>query len=897
MMRLHSIEVKNWRKHAEKKIELGEKTTVIYGPNETGKSTILEALSRGFFDRSSSEAKEIRRIKPLTARGSVSSIIKIQFSLKDGEYLVEKTFNHNSGTLLYEIKDSKRNLLAQDDSADKILIDKLEADLQTSGASKPSKWGAFYWLWTPQDKRELPSEGNTTSSLHLDQSKGTVLVTPKFHSVQEGINSLYSQYFTKTGGNRRKSPLMETEEELNSLKIERGRLTLRIRDVDDNKRELEKKLRELPKHEEIVNKSKSELEIAKRDASDFAKIEVELEASSAIIREIQRNIDEALQAIQELQESSNQIQDLQKEENNIRDNLSRIEAICNQLESQLKEINKEIEDKSNELRNCDELTADANILYKKYNVLHQINDLEEKIERIKKLDEKLEELRSKEKPLLITQKDLEELDRNQIQIKILKERLTESGLYVTINPGEKDNLSVEVDGNKIKDQKTATGTQNVKVFYEDLGEVNVSANLQKALDIKVDIERLQSRINDALQKTSVSSIEILKELYAEQTDISNEIRNFLFERKGVDEKSLKEIEAELETKKEKYLNYEAIERSELAIKSNPTDIDLGELVRQRESEREKSSNELNSLREKRENISSNFHDNRSEMIELRIRCEQISEQLIKSLKHQQDLIRKYGSEENQKKILEEEREKLGAKKGEHKAIEERYKKIEEGPLARIKSLENKIENQENIIQQHRASVEQLKGQIIQGSLDGSYSQLSDVESRIEALEDRFQREEIRANSFKLLKDVLEAQYHQALRSVTEPIKHDVEEYLSYVTGNLHEEVKLDKNLLPICLGERGTEELSLEFEDGSSGLKEILALCIRLAVAKHLSEIDSQCLVLDDPFVHVSSDRSEKMIELINKVVDEEGLQVVVLTHRQMEFASFAGEMIDIRNP
>ena len=98
------------------------------------------------------------------------------------------------------------------------------------------------------------------------------------------------------------------------------------------------------------------------------------------------------------------------------------------------------------------------------------------------------------------------------------------------------------------------------------------------------------------------------------------------------------------------------------------------------------------------------------------------------------------------------------------------------------------------------------------------------------------------------------------------------------------------------LGERGIQEVSLEFTDGSSGLQEVLTLCVRLAVAKHLSEKEPQCLILDDPFVHVSSDRSNRMIELVNEAIDEHGLQVIVLTHRQMEFAGFAGKMVDIQS-
>ena len=897
-MRLHSIEVENWRKLRKKEIEFDDRATVIYGPNETGKSTILEALSRGFFDRSSSRAEEIRKITPLTALGSVSSTVEIEFILNNKKYLVEKTFNHNRGSSLYGLEDSRKTILAQDDDADRLLIEMLEADLQTTRPSKPSKWGAFYWLWTPQENRELPSEGDPTTSLHLDQSEGTVLVTPKFHSVQDRINSRYFEYFTRTGRTKSRSPLLETENELNSLKIRSEGLNLKIQTVDDYKKEFEEKLRELPRHEDILNKSKLDLEKAREEASDFSKIEAELETSRIKIREIERNIEDASKAIEELQESSSRIQDLQKEERTIRGNLSKVEAVCNQLELQLQKINKEIDIKNDELRDCDELTRDARILYTKNSVLTQIRDLEGKIERIKILNEMLEELRSREKPLLITQKELEELDRNQVQIKVLLERLSESGLFVAIVPGEKDTLMVEVDGKEIEEkQQTATGTQEVKVSYKDLGEVNIRADLRKARDIKFDIERIQSQISDALQKNSATTIVELKEIYIEQTQISNEINQCLAERKGIDERSLEEIGVNFENLREKYQGYEALERSELAIKSNPTDVDLSELVQRRERERNKAFEELNILRTNREKINAELESRKGEMIELRTRHEHVSDAVSISIEHQQALIRKYGSQEHQDKILGVEKEKLRAQKEEHEAIEKHHKEIEEGPISRIKNLEIKINNQEQIIQQHRASIEQLRGKIIEGSLDGSYSQLSEVESSIETVEERLQREKLRAESIQRLKESLEQQYRQALRSVTEPIKRDVEEYLSYVTGFLHEEVELDDNLLPVHLGERGMEKLALSFEDGSSGLKEILALCIRLAVAKHLSEVDTQCLVLDDPFVHVSRDRSERMIALINKVIEDEGLQVVVLTHRPMEFASFAGKMIDIQQP
>ena len=84
------------------------------------------------------------------------------------------------------------------------------------------------------------------------------------------------------------------------------------------------------------------------------------------------------------------------------------------------------------------------------------------------------------------------------------------------------------------------------------------------------------------------------------------------------------------------------------------------------------------------------------------------------------------------------------------------------------------------------------------------------------------REQIRAESYQLLKETLEHQYRSALSAVVGPIRDEVRRALSYVTGFLHDDVELNEYLFPTRLGERGFEEVSLEFADASSGLKEVL---------------------------------------------------------------------------
>jgi len=899
-MRLHWVELENWRQHTKTRIDFDEDTTVIYGPNETGKSTVFEALSRGFFDKSSTHAEAIKRIKPLTASGNVTSTVRIEFTLNKTRYRVEKIFNLRSGTSLYKIDDESSTLLAQDNSADERLIQLLEADLPSARGSKPSQWGALRWLWTPQDYRELPTdkEGDPTTSLHLETKDGEgVLVTPKFQAVQNSVQTTYSQYFTRTGKTSKDSLISNTEEEIQSLQQGSVGLKDKIKKVDDEKQQLENLQRQLPILEKKRIETKEELEKDRNEAIDFSSIESELKASEAGVREVERDVDDTKKALKELEKSAEKIEKHQKKEKETRENLSRLEALCEQLEGRQQEIKEKVEERAMKIREREELTRDARILWTKSDTMEKTEVLEKKIKRIRVLDDQIESLREKEVPTTPTNKEIEKLIQSQTRIEALKESLTARGLAVNVTPGEKGSLEVEVDGERIKGGKlTATGTESVSAGAPSLGKVTVKAKLEQAHDAKVDILHLEGSIQRVLSKYAVNSIDKLKELSRTQNEISNSIKELVAERKGVDERSINEITFEFKNLKEKYEEYKKIKRTPNTIKLNPTDVDLGKLVNKREKEQEDAKAVLDEARDERDKLDEELIKKKEKLAGIRAEKKHISDDLENSRTHEREIIRQHGSSENQEKILKDAEEKLKKQKEEYEKIEKQYEELKKGPINRIKRLEQQIDNQEQVIRQQRTSIDQLKGGIGTASLGGAYSELAEIESRMEILSERLEKEQMCAESYKLLKEALEQQYRSALSAVVGPIQEEVKHSLSYVTEFLHDDVELNEYLFPTRLGERGFEDISLEFNDSSSGLKEILALCVRLAVAKHLSGRDSQCLVLDDPFVHVSLDRSNKMIELINEAMKEYNLQVIVFTHRPMEFTGFSGKMIDIQS-
>jgi len=897
-MKLHWVELENWRQHTKTKIDFHECTTVVYGPNEAGKSTIFEALSKGFFDRSSSQSEAIRKIKPLTASGNVTSTVRIEFTLNQIRYRVEKNFNIKSGTSLYKITEG-RSVLIDQDTADEELIKLLEAELPARSGSKPSQWGAFHWLWANQDNRELPDnkDGDPTTVLHLDTKETGMLVTPKFKAVQERVQSAYAKYFTNTGRVTKDSAIPKLEEDIKKFGQRVAELKDKIKKVDGEKQSLASLEEKLPELLKNLADTKWELEKVRGEIIDLSYIESDLKSSESSVNEADRDVKDTQKALKELRDAVIKIDKLRDDEKKTREGFSRLDALREHLEKQFQEKNNEVENWADEIRKCEELTRDARILKDVADTTKDIKELSEKIDQILDINTEIESLKEKEVPLVPTDKEIDSLVQKHTQMEVLKESLKASGISVSIAYGEKGSLEVEVDGEKLKDGEiTATGTESVKVKSPDLGEVTVRAKLDQARDAKSDIISLEQSIQGVLSKYGLNSIDELKELNSTQKKISDSIKVLIAEKKGVDKRPLDEMISEKQSLNEKYEEYKKLERKSFVVEQNAIVGNLTELVKKREAEEDKTRKNLDASRKEREEINKELSKKREELAKIGTEQRHCQDELENAIAQERELIRKYGSEENQEKRLTDAQSELKKQKKEYERIKQRYDELEKGPVNNVKRLETEIENKEQIIRQQRTSIDKLKGAISTESLEGAYSELSESESQIEILKERLDREQIRSESLKLLKESLENQYHKALSVVVGPIQDEVKRSLSYVTGFLHDDVELDEYLSPTRLGERGIEDISLEFSEGSSGLKEVLAICVRLAVAKHLSERDCQCLILDDPFVHVSSERSNKMIELINEAIRDNGLQVIILTHRPMEFAGFDGEMVDIQN-
>lgn len=101
-MRLREVTVRNYRIHRDLQVTLDPHRNVIAGPNESGKSTLMEAIHRGLFLKASGNRKEHREMLSTTHGGSPE--IELCFEANQKTYRLKKESLGRSGkTQLTEV--------------------------------------------------------------------------------------------------------------------------------------------------------------------------------------------------------------------------------------------------------------------------------------------------------------------------------------------------------------------------------------------------------------------------------------------------------------------------------------------------------------------------------------------------------------------------------------------------------------------------------------------------------------------------------------------------------------------------------------------------------------------------------------------------------------------------
>ena len=94
-MRISGLKLSNYRLHRELSLEFGLGITVLEGANETGKSTLVEALHRALFLSSRSSGALLDEMRPQPGGGDPE--LTLRFEAEGNSFTLHKRFAGSRG--------------------------------------------------------------------------------------------------------------------------------------------------------------------------------------------------------------------------------------------------------------------------------------------------------------------------------------------------------------------------------------------------------------------------------------------------------------------------------------------------------------------------------------------------------------------------------------------------------------------------------------------------------------------------------------------------------------------------------------------------------------------------------------------------------------------------------
>lgn len=190
-MRVHSITVQDVKGVRERTITFPDRgVVVVEGPNEVGKSTILEAFDKLLDPRlkATSTSKEVRKLQPVGQ--DVGPRVEAEFTVGGQRVRYAKRWLRQPTTTLEVISPTPRQLAGE---AAQAYVDRL-----IGGSLDRTLWDALRFAQS-QDGTLAPLVDSTVLSSALDAAAGSQLHVEEGEQVLDLVAQEFATYYTRTG--------------------------------------------------------------------------------------------------------------------------------------------------------------------------------------------------------------------------------------------------------------------------------------------------------------------------------------------------------------------------------------------------------------------------------------------------------------------------------------------------------------------------------------------------------------------------------------------------------------------------------------------------------------------------------------------------------------------------
>jgi len=892
-MILEQLTIRNWRGYREThRFRFENGFNLIVGRNESGKSTLFEALTRVLFDRYNSKTAEIRQMQPLGS--SLGPEATLTFVSNGRRYRVIKRFLHQPICELHTEKGGEWQRIHEGDRADDELRNVLQG-LETGRVTKPEHRGLAQALWYLQREQPLPEKAWADSIKNgLSGLVQLVVKSPDEDQIVKLIEKNYSTYFTPTGKNLAGSEITTLQNEISGNE----EALQKLRDLASGVEKLRLELEELTESKTLKEKS---LEEAQKDLED-AKTGLE---AATLFEEKKRTKEKAYG------EAEKRLQEITKDYDAITRRQREIEKVEKELEQTMKDSESLQADAMQEhlaeerhhqtwkdelepaLKRVEEDLKSLGALEQLQHLKKEEKRLQEHQERLDKAkNELLEKKRKLTKLLAPSKKEWTEFQEWLSQLRIAEAKAEASAIRVGFDLKDKSaTVKTSPPAHFKPDQKEYLITSPTTFTIKDIGKVWVRGVGASVEELDTTVRELRKATEATLDRFSVKDAQALSDLYQRHVDLEKEVRQ---SQKRFEEIAGEETEPEGELARIKERIEGESQRATLA-KDEWKKWDTRR-VREKVEEFEKEKNRMIkgiTEEQKREKKARDMH------LELTGKTQEASNRVtslrsrINSLGQENaETLKAYGTVKHLESQIEQAKEGFDQIKNDLDTLLKGYEVAVELPKKLHHQAGELVRNLEIQLKKIEQEMVDRKARIEEAASQGVYSEMADLEALLDVKRKRLETLKRRAEGTRLLQEMVLAYKKDQSAALVGPVAGLVNGWLRLLTEGTYETLELSEEMIPVAVRSNRYDEL-MPLESLSFGTHEQVIVLLRLAIGVLLSNKERNLVVIDDRLVNADTIRLKRLCLILEEVATK-FCQVVVATCNDTPYAGIKGHIIHV---
>lgn len=893
-MKIRSIAVNQFKKFTTPMCldNIGDGLNVVVGPNEMGKSTLLDALRAALFEKYSSKAQQITALQ--NDRNQAGPVVELDFEVDYGVYRIRKRFVKKPYAHLF-CPDGRK---LEGDEAEDTLRNLLGFDEPGKSGAKPETLGMWNVLWVQQGQSfgalDLPDSARSNLHSALESEVGSVLGGKRGRALPDAVDKQLAELVTSTGKPRGdyKTLIDEVDElknELEGLRSRRSELSKTLEDLETAQETLERL-----SSGERDDTDKKELEAARTRHAELAKLESRIDAATTDVELKKRNLKQAEQVLADRRGLKERIETESETIEAAKTNLEEVRQNEKDLRKKVEDLRKEVKEAEEDVTKADEAVSMARRILAAVQRDARICELQGRYEKAHEAENKQRAAQQGAAAILVSDENIDTIREAAKEFETARSRLSAAATLVSFDMPSDRLSKIEVDGATLgPDQTSVKAVESTTVTIPDYGNISVQPAIKDRDKLIAQQNEAKKALKSALEDCGVKYVEAAEEQLAKRQKL---LRDAELARQEAElhAPATDDYDAGPEPLSDHIKGLKTIldnELSELGIQELPTENDAEKSLGDAQTAAEEAREALGASRAALVGPEGEIGYIQTELGGVKTRYEDGKERLEK-------LKGELAEEEKQNTEADLEATVAAAKAAlsdQEKAVTELEGQREGETLpqldARITRLDKALQDRRDKRADLKERIAWLRSTIEASEGAGLDEAIQQKVREVELADERRQRIERDVSVLSLILTTLRSAESDAKERYLSPVLNRVRPYLQILFPGA--EITIDENLHIVgVVREDGYEE---SFHHLSMGTQEQIAILVRLAFAEMLVEQGHPAtVVLDDALVFSDDRRMGRMFDILNIVGQQ--VQIIILTCREQLFEGVGGQHLSLQS-